>query len=171
MGLDWSTVWSVISSVASTGYQTLASGVQTVYAGVASAVGADDLANAFYDDAMNNSVAGQVLNSGGSLGEATAATDILGATATTAATLPASVVGGEALLGAYGAGSIGPVTYAASNAALNASLSAAGNAVTQLGTSGTIDPSQLAVSAALGGVFEMNPRANHSSRSAPCHFP
>ena len=56
-------------------------------------------------------------------------------------------------MGAYAANSISAGQTVVLSGGLNASLSAAGNAVTQLGMSGKVDPNQLAASAALGGIF------------------
>jgi hypothetical protein len=160
-------VTDIASAAASTVYQTFASGVQTIQSGFAQAAGVvygdrqagNAVANQYFNQAMNNSVSGQVLNNGGSLEQATWAANIMGGTLTAAAAVPAAVAGGEALLGAYASGSfggtgvVGTSLYVASNAAMNAGLSMAGNAVTQEMATGTINWGQFEASGVLGAAF------------------
>lgn len=72
------------------------------------------------------------------------------ATAITEATLPFAVAGGEALLGAYKAGSIGTTVYVTSNAALGSAVSVVNSAANQLVNTGTINTGELESSAKLG---------------------
>jgi RHS repeat-associated protein len=144
----------------STIWQTGASGVQTIQTGFAHTAGlfyGSDAGNAvaaqYFNQAMNNSVSGQTLAAGGSLGQAKLAAGILGATA--AAEL--SVFGGEGLLAAYGegslgAGNVGLTNYLAASTTMNAGISASINIAAQELSTGTIDSRELGFSAALGGL-------------------
>jgi hypothetical protein len=98
------------TEIGSTIYQTFASGAQTIQAGFAQAAGfaygdtqaGSAVAGQYFNQAMNNSVSGQVLAAGGSQAEAVAATGILGATLVA----ETSLVGGTALFSTGGQTSI-----------------------------------------------------------------
>jgi RHS repeat-associated protein len=130
-------LWSEIGSTIT---QTFASAGQTIQSGFAHVAGAvygdsqagNEVAGQYSSQAMENSVAGQVLNNGGSLGQAEAATGILGVTLAAEGTL----VGGTALFTTGGQTSIfysGAGALDAANAA-----AAAGEGVTIGQTTGGV---------------------------------
>jgi RHS repeat-associated protein len=128
-------LWSEISSTIS---QTFASGGQTIQSGFAHAAGfllgdnqaGNTVATQYFNQAMENSVSGQVLSAGGSLGQAKAATWILGGTLAT----EVGLVGGTALFTTGGQTSI---FYSGTGAAADASAAAvAGEGATMAETLG-----------------------------------
>jgi hypothetical protein len=149
------------SEIGSTVFQTFASGAQTIQSGFARAAGVaigdpqvgNAVAGQYFNQAMNNSVSGQVLSAGGSQAQAALAAEILSTTLTTAVALPASLGGGEALGVAYNAGKLTPGALIIANGALNATLSVASSAVTQQMSSGTINAGQLETSGLVGFGF------------------
>jgi len=96
------------------------------------------VADQYYQQAMDNSVSGQVLAAGGSLEQANAAAQVLGLTLNSELMLT-GVGGNEALLNAYAEGVYSPITFAVQTLAFNASVGANSNAMGQVLQYGSID--------------------------------
>ena len=123
------------SEIGSTVVQTFASGAQTIQSGFALASGVmigdrqagNAVAGQYFNRAMNNSVSGQVLSAGGSLGQAKAAAGILGVTLGAEGTL----VGATSLFTTWGQTSIFYSGAGALDAATTAASAGEGAIITQ----------------------------------------